>query len=72
MSRCLVFHNGVLEGDYDTWQNPTKVPKGAYSYWADAQRKGRWYFMQPGNPTPINQSDVPKELRLQLVLLGVS
>lgn len=57
---------GVLAED-DVWIPYENVPEGSYLY---RQHSCTWYIRMGTSYTPINLSDVPKELKLLVLLLN--
>ena len=61
----LVFLDGVLLAEYDEWPQAGRIPNGTYLL----TKQGDWYRKYRNNSSPINLCDVPKELRLAVVLM---
>lgn len=66
MKPILVFYAGLLYGEYDQYPPAREMPDGAYLY---CHKLDTWYVAMHRGWTPINLSDVPKELRTYLLLL---
>lgn len=65
----LAFVNGVLSKSGDRWHDTALLPDGAYIYYRVGTSED-WYYVIRGTATPINLADVPKELRLTLLLFN--
>ena len=65
MSKFTVFYGQQLYGEFEKF--PKDLPDGAYVKTISA-----WYVILAGALTPINYSDIPNEVRLNCLLMGIS
>lgn len=69
MKLVTVFYAGQLHEEADKWIPVHTIPDGAYVL--NQNKAGAtWYVIRYGGATPINLSDVPKELRLLLLIIN--
>jgi hypothetical protein len=66
----FVFYGQQLYGEYGIATVPpaSHLPDGAFML----APRGRWYLVLSGGLTPINYSDIPPEVRLNCLLMGIS
>lgn len=67
MNKYIVFYGQQVYGEYDTHPRYADLPDGAYL----RSPKGVWYIMTHRGLTPINLSDIPNEVRLNCLLMGI-
>ena len=68
MNKFIVFYGQQIYGEYDTHPRYAELPDGAYL----RSPKGVWYIVLGTGLTPINYSDIPPEVRVNCLLLGIS
>ena len=66
----IVFYGQQVYGEYSRTTVPPscELPDGCYV----RNPKGHWYILIGGGSTPINYSDIPNEVRLNCLLMGIS
>lgn len=62
-----VFYGHQYLGSEMTIDKLKKVPDGAFIFVS-----GKWYTQFHGSLSPINKVDLPKEVQVQLLLLGIN
>ena len=71
MADITVFYGQQIYGEYtkqEWWDIRPSIPDGSYiRNWCD-----NWYIKLCGGFTPINYSDIPKEVRLNCLLMGIT
>jgi hypothetical protein len=67
MGKYIVFYGQQIYGEYDSHPWCAGLPDGGYL----RSPKGVWYIVLSGGLTPINLSDIPPEVRLNCLLLGI-
>jgi hypothetical protein len=69
-SKYIVFYGQQVYGEYVIATVPpaSHLPDGAYML---APRE-RWYIVLSGGLTPINLCDIPPEVRLIYLLMGIN
>jgi hypothetical protein len=67
--KWIVFYGQQVYGEYSLTTIPpaSHLPDGAYL----RDPKNRWYIILSGGLTPINLSDIPNEVRLNCLLMGI-
>lgn len=71
MSKFIVFYGQQIYGEYDKpaiWTQANQFPDGAFL----RNPMGQWYLRLSGSWTPINLCDIPPEVRVNCLLLGIS
>lgn len=70
MSKYIVFYGQQIYGEYDKANLPFAfdLPQGCYV----RDPKGVWYITLGGGTTPINLSDIPPEVRVNCLLMGIN
>lgn len=74
-SRVLTFVNGQFYKDFSseggiTTKLRTEIPNGTYVYLPDGGHwRAHWYLFKWNSYTPINLSDVPKEIKAAMLIL---
>lgn len=63
-----VFYAGQFYGEFGESQTLLDLPDGAYVRFPS----GNWYMQFHGTKTPINLCDIPNEVRVNCLLLGIS
>ena len=68
-STHVVFYGQQVYGEYGIATVPpaSHLPDGAYML----APRGRWYRVLSGGLTPINLCDIPAEVRMNCLLLGI-
>lgn len=64
MGKFIVFYGQQIYGEYDKF--PRDLPDGAL-----VKTPLAWYVMLAGALTPINLCDIPPEVRVNCLLLGI-
>ena len=66
----VVFYGQQVYGEYEIASVPpaSHLPDGAYML----APRGRWYLVLSGGLTPINLCDIPPEVRVNCLLLGIT
>lgn len=64
----LVFHEGKLHSEEKTLWYSMELPHNSYV----CNKLDNWYVVRNAQARPINLCDVPKELRMQVLLLRSS
>lgn len=67
MRKVTVFYGTQIYGEYNEWQPSSSLPDGAYIL--DGKN---WYQIRFGGASPINYSDVSKEIKMLCLLLDIS
>ena len=67
MAHCLVFYEGQLYAECSDWDQELKAPNGAYLRFVT----GNWYRTYDGDLDPINNWEIPEELKPVLLLLDI-
>lgn len=68
MNTCHVFYAGKFYGEIQKGPQMLDIPDGAYIRYPSKN----WYKQFHGTKTPINLWDIPKEVRVNCLLLGIS
>lgn len=65
----IVFYGQQVYGEYEIATVPpaSHLPDGAYML----APRGSWYIVLSGGLTPINYSDIPPEVRVNCLLMGI-
>lgn len=70
MKACTVFHGGAIFAEADEWIKSGQLPNGAYiRTHVKWRRSSDWYVTRHGNVSPINLCDIPKEIKMIMLLL---
>ena len=64
MSKFIVFYGQQIYGEYDKF--PRDLPDGAL-----VKTPLAWWVMLAGGLTPINLCDIPPEVRVNCLLMGI-
>lgn len=70
MKACTVFHSGAIVMEGDRWIGSHRWPAGAYARTQQNGGSALWYVKRHHSARPINLSDLPKDVRLIMLLLG--
>lgn len=72
MNKFIVFYGQQVYGEYtaaNIYALRLEFPNGCYMRSPQTQN---WYVRLSGSWTPINYSDIPPEVRVNCLLLGIS
>ena len=70
MNKYIVFYGQQVFGEYekpDIWTRVDVFPDGCYM----RNPMGNWYIRIGGGFTPINLCDIPPEVRVNCLLMGI-
>ncbi len=71
MKTYLVFYAGLLYDEVNHWSS-SDLPDGAYVFGPTLKHQwGQWYLIRHAGHDTVDLDDVPKELRMLALLLGV-
>ena len=71
-SKFIVFYGQQIYGEYDSvtmYDISPDLPDGCYMR---SPQTSNWYLRLSGSWAPINYSDIPPEVRLNCLLMGIS
>ncbi len=70
MNNIIVFYGQQIYGEYsrDDSPPPRELPDGCYIRYPETHG---WYIVMCRGLTPINPSDIPPEVRLNCLLMGI-